>query len=63
MMFLFELSMLYSLFSTDCIKQGKFILKSGEISKYYFSKFKLVFSLAIIPETIFPDIGPKVHPK
>ena len=23
----------------------------------------LVFSLAIIPETIFPDIGPNVHPK
>ena len=27
------------------------------------SKSKFVFSFAIIPETIFPEIGPKVHPK
>ena len=28
--------MLDELFKTDCIKYGKFTLKSGEISKYYF---------------------------
>ena len=34
--------MLDELFKTDCIKYGKFTLKSGEISKYYFDMKGLI---------------------
>jgi hypothetical protein len=33
------------------------------LSELYGFKSRLVFSLAIIPEIIFPEIGPKVQPK
>ena len=34
--------MLDELFKTECIKYGKFTLKSGEISKYYFDMKGLI---------------------
>ena len=34
--------MLDELFKTECIKYGKFTLKSGEISKYYFDSVSML---------------------
>jgi uridine monophosphate synthetase len=48
--------MLDELFKTNCVKYGKFTLKSGEISKYYFDMKGLVSH-----PLLMADIGTKIH--
>ena len=48
--------MIESLLATGCIKQGKFILKSGEISKYYFDMKGLISYPKLMKE-----VGDKIY--
>ena len=56
MILLCNLRMIESLLATDCIKQGKFILKSGEISKYYFDMKGLISYPKLMKE-----VGDKIY--
>ena len=48
--------MIESLLATGCIKQGKFLLKSGEISKYYFDMKGLISYPKLMKE-----VGDKIY--
>ena len=43
-------SIIDSLFKTDCIKTGKFILKNGDVSKYYFDLKNIISTPSLLCE-------------